>query len=251
MFFCLLQHHLVVHMYIYTYILYIYTFMWIYLGAVWHDIWNLNFALYSFFSEATIPPKSYAGRFVKHFSEHVIEVDEVLETAFHCALWWLNRVLWKIDENRPFSSMIWLLRMVIFHCKQLKVQGTLHIRWKEAAPDPLDSDFVEAIPRFLGHPAGYESWSDKAPTLNPVPPRKSYFWGFNTVFLVVVSYIKQDNFARFVRVDKFKLLSISAEVPLEVQSIRAQRTLLGSLELQPGTMERPWEFTRCGWAKMG
>ena len=39
-----------------------------------------------FFPEATIPPKSYAGRFVKHFSEHVIEVDEVLETAFHCAL---------------------------------------------------------------------------------------------------------------------------------------------------------------------
>ena len=155
-------------------------------------------------------------------------------------------------ENCPFSSMIWLLRMVIFHCKQLKVQGTLHrIRWKEAAPDPLDSDFVEAIPRFLGHPAGYESWSDKAPTLNPVPPRKSYFWGFNTVLLVVVSYIKQDNFARFVRVDKHKLLSISAEVPLEVQSIRAQRTLLGSLELQPGTMERPWKFTRCGWAKMG
>lgn len=40
-------------------------------------------------NKATIPPKSYAGRFVKHFSEHVIEVDE------------------------------------------------------EAAPDPLDSDFVE------------------------------------------------------------------------------------------------------------
>ena len=115
-----------VNIYNNIYILYIYIYIILYLyvdllWAVWHDIWNLNFALYSFFSEATIPPKSYAGRFVKHFSEHVIEVDEVLETAFHCALWWLNRVLWKIDENCPFSSMIWLLRMVIFHCKQLKV----------------------------------------------------------------------------------------------------------------------------------
>lgn len=89
---------------------------------------------------------------------------------------------------------------MIFHCKQLKVQGTLHrIRWKEAAPDPLDSDFVEAIPRFLGHPAGKKNHGVTRHPHFTQSLQESHTFGaltiFNTVFLVVVSYIQQDNFA--------------------------------------------------------
>ena len=60
--------------------------MWIYFEPFGMIFETSTLHCTRFFSEATIPPKSYAGRFVKHFSEHVIEVDEVLETAFHCAL---------------------------------------------------------------------------------------------------------------------------------------------------------------------
>lgn len=78
-------------------------------------------------SKATIPPKSYASRFLRHFSQHVIEVDEVGHSNNLDGLggnrgkrpwfWWFLMMCWSYINFIQFleSRNVWKKLLSAYH----------------------------------------------------------------------------------------------------------------------------------------